>query len=120
MALIPVGKMVRFGRLTGEVTGLNRTGTRYIVLSSNGRSYTVPTGMAELLEDQAGAKPTDSIPTIRTFRIGDKVITYSPGSKYHGIKGEIIKINTATVKFQPADGGLPISGPANLFRFQEA
>ena len=118
MSTIPIGTMVRFAVKIGEITAVNRT--RYHVLSADGRSYTVPFTLAERVDTNGIARPSDSIPTIRTFRIGDKVTTYSPGSKYHGIKGEIVKINTVTVKFQPADGGLPISGPANLFRFQEA
>ena len=115
--ILPVGKMVAFGSKTGEITAVNRT--KYVVLCADGRSYTVPFTYATLLEDQSGARPSDSIPTIRSFRIGDKVVTHSHGSKYHGIRGEIIKINTATVKFQPADGGLAISGPANLFRLEK-
>ena len=112
-----VGTMVRFAGKIGEITAVNRT--RYRVLGTDGRSYTVPFSLAERVDADGTTKPSDLFPTMRTFRIGDKVVTHAPGSKYHGIKGEIVKINTKTVKSQPADGGLPISGPANLFRFQE-
>ena len=118
MNLIPVGKMVSFdeGRLVGEVTAVNRT--RYAVLCSDRRSYAVPFANATLLEDQSGPKPSDSIPTSRTFRLGDKAAIHAPGSKYHGIHGVVIKINPSTIKFQPNHGGLPLNGPANMFRLE--
>ena len=112
-----VGTMIRFAGKIGEITAINRT--RYHVLGVDGRSYTAPFSLAERVDADGTTKPSDLFPTMRTFRIGDKVVTHAPGSKYHGIKGEIVKINTKTVKFQPADGGLPLSGPPNLFRFQE-
>lgn len=118
--ILPVGKMIAFGTeprvLVGEITAVNRT--RYVVLCSDRRSYTVPFANATLLEDQSGPKPSDSIPTSRTFRLGDKVVTHAPGSKYHGIHGVVIKINPSTIKFQPNHGGLPINGPANMFRLE--
>ena len=115
---IPVGKLVSFNsdKMSGEITSISRS--KYVVLSSTGRSYTVPFDNATLLEDQSGPKPTDSIPTSRTFRLGDKVVTHAPGSKYHGIRGVVIKINPSTIKVQPNYGGTPITGPANLFRLE--
>ncbi len=112
---IPVGTLVLFGTKTGEVTAINRS--RYVVLASDGHSYTVPFSYPITpLADQSAPKPTDSIPTIRTFRIGDAVVTHSPGSKLHGMPCHVIKINTATIKVQPDNGTTAISGVPNLFR----
>lgn len=112
--MITVGTLVQFGKHTGEVTAVGRS--RYTVVTPTGASFTVPFTYATELVDQSGPKPTDSIPTIRTFRIGDAVVTHSPGSKLHGMPCHVIKINTATIKVQPDNGTTPISAVPNLFR----
>lgn len=110
------GQIVEFAGRRGQIVKINRT--RYQVRCADGRLWSVRFDAVVLSADQSPIPVTVATLTQQDpsrFRVGQRIITHQPGSKYHNMPGTVTKINPTRVRITLDSGGV-LNAPPELLR----